>query len=132
VNIGSSDVSELFFGDTSSHASNEPGIGAADDGLDGSINGSGLAVDDAGFGAGACTTSVDPWSGPGGAELDDTYASDESTGFPHVLKYSSAGFSNSSNLACPKQLSRLRVCAPHRRMLDVSLAPIQVPRERNR
>jgi hypothetical protein len=38
--------------------------------LDGSINGFGLAVDDAGFGAGSCTTFVDPWSGPVGTELN--------------------------------------------------------------
>ena len=49
---------------------------AVDDGLDGSINGVGLSVDDAGFGAGACTTFVDPWSGPCGAELDDACAPD--------------------------------------------------------
>jgi hypothetical protein len=47
-----------------------------DDGLDGSINGLGLAFGNAGFGAGACTTFVDPWSGPSGAELDDACASD--------------------------------------------------------
>ena len=41
--------------------------------FDGSINGSGpgLAIDDAGFGSCACATFVDPWSGPGHAELDD-------------------------------------------------------------
>jgi hypothetical protein len=54
-----------FIRNTSSHAalnrsSNEPEIGAVDDGLDGSINGPALAVDDAGFGSGTCTTSVDP------------------------------------------------------------------------
>jgi hypothetical protein len=46
---------------------------------------SGLTVDDAGFGAGACTTLVDPGSYPGGAELDDACASDDSTSFPHFL-----------------------------------------------
>src|SRR6266478_496574 len=33
--------------------------------------------------------------------------------------------------ASPAQLSRPRVCAPHRRMLDVSV-PVQEPRERSR
>jgi len=46
------------------------------EGLDGSINGLGLAVDDAGFGAGACTTFVDPCLVPSGAELDDACAPD--------------------------------------------------------
>jgi hypothetical protein len=45
-----------------------------------------LTVDDAGFGAGAYTTLVDPGSDPGGAELDDVCATDNSTGFPHFLK----------------------------------------------
>ena len=44
--------------------------------LDKSINGIGLAVGDARLGAGASTTFVNPWSGPGGAELDDTCVSD--------------------------------------------------------
>jgi hypothetical protein len=47
-----------------------------DEQLDGSIDGSGLVVDDAGFGAGGCTTFVDPGSDPDSAELDG------STGFP--------------------------------------------------
>jgi hypothetical protein len=55
-------------------------------GLDGSLNGFGLAVDNAGFSVGACTTLVDPGSYPGGAELDDACASDDSTEFPHFLK----------------------------------------------
>ena len=51
---------------------------ADDDGLDGSINGLGLAADDAGFDADSCATFVDPWSGRGRAELDDACASDNS------------------------------------------------------
>jgi hypothetical protein len=47
-----------------------------DDGRDGSINGFRWAVDDAGFGVGACTTLVDSWSGPGGAGLDDAEPDD--------------------------------------------------------
>jgi hypothetical protein len=39
---------------------NELGLDAVDDGLDGSINGSGFAVDDAGFGPGDSTAFVDP------------------------------------------------------------------------
>ena len=35
------------------------------------------------------------------------------------------------SFASPTQLSRLRVCAPRRRLLDVSLVPVQEPRERN-
>jgi hypothetical protein len=46
-------------------------------GLDGFTNVSGFAVDDAGFGTGTCITLVDPWSGPGGAELDDACASED-------------------------------------------------------
>jgi hypothetical protein len=75
---------------------------AVDDGLDGSINGLGLVVDNAGFGAGACTTFVDPWSGPSGAELDDACASDDSTGFPNVLKYASARLANLSKCSNPR------------------------------
>ena len=44
----------------------------------GSVYGSGLAVDDDGFGDCACTTLVDPWSGPDGTELDDAWAVDDS------------------------------------------------------
>ena len=66
-----------------------------------STDGFGLAVDKAGFGAGACTTFIDPRSGLGGAELDNACASDDSTGFPDVLKNSSARFSNSSNPRFP-------------------------------
>jgi hypothetical protein len=50
-------------------------------------------AEDAGFGPVACTTFVDPWSGPAGAELDDTCASDESA----VLKYCSTTCSKSSS-----------------------------------
>src|SRR6266404_7300345 len=32
----------------------------------------------------------------------------------------------------PTQLPRPQVCAPHRRMLDVSLVPVQEPRKRSR
>jgi hypothetical protein len=53
--------------------------------------------EDPGFeGLGACTTFIDPRSSPGGTELDDACASDDSAGFPIALKYSSSSFSNSS------------------------------------
>ena len=93
---------------------------ADDDGLDGSTNGLGLADDDGGFGAGSCTSFFDPWSSPGGAELDDACASDnarsgtsacttfvdpwsapggaeldDSTGFLNILKCSSTSRENS-------------------------------------
>jgi hypothetical protein len=59
--------------------SSEPCFGAAPDGLDGSNSGFGLAVDDAGFGAGACTTfvDVDPCSSPGGPKLNDVCTPDD-------------------------------------------------------
>jgi hypothetical protein len=74
----------------------------ADAGLHGCIIGSGSAVDGAGSGPCACTTFVDPWSGPGGAELDDACASDEPVGLSHVLRYSAASFSNSSSPRFPR------------------------------
>jgi hypothetical protein len=79
--------------DSASESPNTPfAEDAVDIGLDGSINRPGLAVDGAGFGAGACTTFVDPRSGPG-AEFNDACASDKST----VLKYSSTTCSKSSS-----------------------------------
>jgi hypothetical protein len=56
----------------------------------GFVSGFGLAIDigNTWFGAGACTTFVDPGLGPGGAEPDDAGASDDLTGFLHGLKYS--------------------------------------------
>ncbi len=59
---------------------------------------SGLAVDDAGFGCGASTMFVDPWSGPDGVGSDDGGGADDSPGsfsFPHVFKYSSHSKSKS-------------------------------------
>ena len=57
-----------------------------DEQLDDSINGSGLAVEAAGFGAGDCMTFVEPCSGPDGTELDDKVESDDSIGFPPRLE----------------------------------------------
>ena len=76
----------------------EPCIGTVDDGPDGSFKGSGLAVDGAGFGAGigACATFADPWSGPGGAELGEADASEDSIGSCPGVKYFSISFSTSS------------------------------------
>jgi hypothetical protein len=105
---GSRSVHGLFFGfgwGNHLRSSESDRVGpedAVDDGLDGSINGLGLVVDNAGFGAGACTTFVDPWSGPSGAELDDACASDDSTGFPNVLKYASARLANLSKCSNPR------------------------------
>ena len=56
----------------------------------------GAELDGPGFDAGDCTTSVDPWSGPGGAELDDACASDDSAGLSHDSKYFASSFSKSS------------------------------------
>jgi hypothetical protein len=70
--------------DSESHGLND----SETDGLDDSINEIGLAVDGAGFGAGAGITFVDPRSGPGGAELDGACASNDSTGSFPVFKYS--------------------------------------------
>ncbi|KAF8502751.1 hypothetical protein F5888DRAFT_1631844 [Russula emetica] len=71
--------------------------GGVDDGFDGSLNGFELAVDKAGFSVGACFTFIDPWSGPGGAELDDACVSDDSTGFRQYLAHSSASLSKSES-----------------------------------
>jgi hypothetical protein len=73
----------LLFENMSSNAtlkrsSHKPCIGPAADGPEDSINGLGSAIDGAEFGAGACTTFVDPWSVPGGVELDDASMSDKS------------------------------------------------------
>ena len=70
-----------------------------------------------------------PWSGPGGAELDDAYASDKSIGFVLILKKSSISFSNLQTPASPTQLSRLWVCAPYRRFSCTS--KLEEPRERS-
>ena len=90
----------------------EPCIGAAADGPDGLIREFGLVVDDAGFGGGACTTLVDPWSGPDGKELDDACASDDSAGFPIVLKYWSSSLANSSSPRFPNTvITSLGMCS---------------------
>ena len=99
-----------------------------------------MAVDDAGFGAGACAMFVGPWWGSDGAdvELDDVCEDGDSkfpdsSWYPKLSKYPSHSFSNSSSSpASPTQLSRLQVCALHRHMLDVSLALIQEPGGRSR
>jgi hypothetical protein len=69
------------------HSSSEYSESDDDDALGGPIKGFGLVIDDAEFGAGACacTTFVDPWSGPSGTELDDACASDDPTGFLDFL-----------------------------------------------
>ena len=63
--------------------------------------GSGMAVDDSGFGAGAWTTFVEPWLGSDGdeTELDDECEDDDSESmFPKLSKRSFHSFSNSSSL----------------------------------
>ena len=76
-----------------------------DDEHDDSINKSGVAADDARFGAGGCTTFIDPWSVPDdGAVLDGACMPDESIDFPDVLKYSSPIFSNSSSHRFPSTI----------------------------
>ena len=89
-----------------------------------------MTVDAAGFGAGGCTTFVDPWPGPGGAELDNKGESDDSAGFPPRGTPPTASLSLRPT-ASPTQLSRLWVCTPHRRVLDVPLALVEEPRERS-
>jgi hypothetical protein len=100
------------------------------DGLGGSIDAwSGLTVDDAEFGAGAstCTTFVDPWSGPGGAELDHVCASDDSIGFPHNLwKYFSHSRSNGSPRFPNTPITSSGMCTTSM-MLNVSHVPVQEP-----
>src|SRR3979490_2700611 len=68
---------------------------SSDGQLDGSVNGSGLAVDDPAFCAGSCMAFVDPGLGPNSAELNNA------TGFSHVLKYSSPSSTSPSSPRFP-------------------------------
>src|ERR1700755_3069582 len=82
-------------------SSHEPWIASVDGGPDGSINGSRLVVNDAGFCAGACTTFLDPSSGPGDAELGGACAPDDSTGFSVFVRTFVNSFSSSSSPRSP-------------------------------
>ncbi|KAI0271904.1 hypothetical protein BGY98DRAFT_1004831 [Russula aff. rugulosa BPL654] len=99
---GGAELDDACASDDSTGLSHAPrsssiSVSVPSDRVNGSINGSGLVGDDAGFGTGASTSFIDPWSGTGGAELDNACASDDSTCLSHVPKSSSTSFSISSD-----------------------------------